>query len=117
MENKDKGNENKIILEYFNCTKDKMDKDGGNKTQRIYVCCSNYTLPKPIVDNGCEDLWRSENPGSSEFTCYDRSSGTRSRIERVYTDIKIASNTTVCDIMVSHLSLLKKQNLKRFILL
>ena len=106
MGNKDKGNENKIILEDFNCTKDKMDKDGGNKTQIIYICCSNYALPKPIVDNECEDLWRTENPGSSEFTYFDRASGIRSRIERVYTDINTASNIKAYDIMVSHLSLL-----------
>ena len=32
MENKCKGNENKIIFEDFNITMDKMDRDGGNKT-------------------------------------------------------------------------------------
>ena len=35
MENKNEGNENKIILGDFNCTMDKMDKYGGNKTQRL----------------------------------------------------------------------------------
>ena len=36
MESKNEGNENKIILEYFNCTMDKkMDRDGGNKTQTL----------------------------------------------------------------------------------
>ena len=35
MENKNEGNENKIILGDFNCTTDKMEKDGGNKTQRL----------------------------------------------------------------------------------
>ena len=49
MENKSDGNENKIILGDFNCTIDKMDMHGGNKTQRLYRCCSNYAL---IVDNG-----------------------------------------------------------------
>ena len=49
MENKNEGNENKIILGDFNCTIDKMDMHGGNKTQRLYRCCSNYAL---IVDNG-----------------------------------------------------------------
>ena len=53
------------------------------------------------MDNGLEDLWRRENQDSSEFIRYDRSSGTRSRIERVYTDIKIASNTKINHIMVS----------------
>ena len=28
MENKNKRNENKIILEYFNCAMEKMDRDG-----------------------------------------------------------------------------------------
>ena len=56
MENKNKGNENKIIIEDFNCTMDKMDSDGKNKTQRLYWCCSSYALSKLIVDNGLEDL-------------------------------------------------------------
>ena len=49
MENKNEEDENKIILGDFNCTMDKMDRYGGNKTQRIYRSCSNYAL---IVDNG-----------------------------------------------------------------
>ena len=56
---------------------------------------------KLIVNNGLEDLWRRKNRDSSEFTCYDRSSGTRSRIDRVYTDMKITSNTKINQIMVS----------------
>ena len=35
MENKSKGYENKTILEDFNCTTDKMDRDGENKTQGL----------------------------------------------------------------------------------
>ena len=31
-----------IILEDFNCTTDKMDRDGENKTRRRYWCCSSY---------------------------------------------------------------------------
>ena len=54
-----------------------------------YRCGSNYALPKLIVDNGLENLWRMENPDSSEFSYYDRSSGTRFRIDRVYTDMKM----------------------------
>ena len=46
------------------------------------------------------DLWRRENPGFSDFTRYDRSSGTKSRISRVYTDIKIANNTKTNHIIV-----------------
>ena len=48
-----------------------------------------FQLCPSFVDNGFEDLWRRENPESSEFTRYDRSSGTRSRIGRVYSDKKM----------------------------
>ena len=72
MQNKNEGNENKIILGDLNCTMDKIDRDGENKTQRLYRCCSNYALSKLIVDNGLDDLWRMENPDSSEFTCCNR---------------------------------------------
>ena len=54
---------------------------------------------KLIVDTGLEDLRRRENPDCSEFNCHDRSSGT-SRIDMVYTDIKIANNTKINHIMV-----------------
>ena len=73
MENKNEENENRIMLGDLNCTMDKADRDSENKTQRLYRCCSNYTLSKLIVDNGLEDLWRRENPDSIKFTCYDRS--------------------------------------------
>ena len=49
MENKNEGNENKLILGDFNCTMDKMDRCGGNKTQKLYRLCFSYAL---IVDNG-----------------------------------------------------------------
>ena len=99
MENKNEGNENKIILGDFNCTVDKMEKDGRNKT--LYKCHFNYALSKLIVDNGLEDLWRRENPDSSEFTCYNRSSVTGSRIDKVSTDIKMTNYTKINHIMVS----------------
>ena len=73
MQNKNKENGNKIMLGVLNCTMDTIDKDGENKTQRLYRCCSNYVLSKLIVDNGIEDLWRRENPDSPELICYDRS--------------------------------------------
>ena len=72
MQNKNEGNENKIMLGDLNCTMDKIDRDGENKIQRLYRCSSNYVLSKLIVDNGIEDLWRRENPDFSEFICYDR---------------------------------------------
>ena len=72
---KNEGNGNKIIPRNFNCAMDKMGKDGENKTQRLYRCCSNYALSKLIVDNELEVLWRRENPDSPEFIHYDRSFG------------------------------------------
>ena len=45
------------MLGDLNCTMDKIDRDGENKTERLYRCCSNYALLKIIVDNGLEDLW------------------------------------------------------------
>ena len=73
MQNKNEGNKNKIMLGDLNCTMNKIDRDGENKTQRLYRCCSNYALPKLIMDNGLKDLWRRGNPDSPEFICYDRS--------------------------------------------
>ena len=67
------GNENKIMLGVLNCTMDKIDRVGENRTQRLYRYCSNYALSKLIVDNGLEDLLRRENSDSPEFICYDRS--------------------------------------------
>ena len=75
MENKNEGKENKIILGDFNCTIDHMDRDGGDKTQRLYRSFSNHVFSKLIVDNGLEDLWGWENPDSPKFTRYDRSFG------------------------------------------
>ena len=61
------------MLRDFNYTMDKIDRDGENKTKRLYRCCSNYAMSKLIVDNGLEDLWRRENSDSSHFTRYDKS--------------------------------------------
>ena len=91
MENKSEGNENKIILGYFDCIMDKIDRDGGNKTQRLCRCGSNYALSKFTMYNGLD---------SSEFTHCSKFSGTRSRIDIVYTDIKIPNNTKINHIMV-----------------
>ena len=99
MENKNEGNENKIILADFNCTMDKMERDRRNKT--LYKCHFNYAQSKLIMDNGLEDLWRREKTDSSAVTYYNRSSGTGSTINRVYTDIKMAINTKINDIMAS----------------
>ena len=56
---------------------------------------------KLIVDIWFDSLSERENPESYEFTHYDRSFGKRSRIDRVYNDIKIANNTKINHIMVS----------------
>ena len=64
MGNKNEGNKNKIILGDINSNMDKMDRDGGNKAERLYRCRSNYALSKHIVDNGLKDLCRRENPDS-----------------------------------------------------
>ena len=74
---------------------------GERKTQRIYECHTNYALSKIIVDNGLEDLWRRKISDSSEFNCYDRSSGTRSKMGIVYIDINIARNARINHITVS----------------
>ena len=54
---------------------DKMDRDGENKTQVLYRCCSNNALSKLIVDNRHEDLWRRETADPPDFTHYNRSFG------------------------------------------
>ena len=41
MNNKNQRNENKTVLGDFDCTMDEMDRGGGNKTQRVYICDSN----------------------------------------------------------------------------
>ena len=61
------------MLGDLNCTIDKIDRNGENKTQRLYRGCSSYAVSKVIMDNKLEDLWRRENPHSPEFTCHDRS--------------------------------------------
>ena len=64
MENKNEENENKIIPGDFNCTMNKMERDGRNET--LNKCHFNYAKSKLIVDNGLEDPWRRKNPDSSE---------------------------------------------------
>ena len=61
------------MLGELNYMMNKIDRDGENKTQRFYRCCSIYALSKLIIDNGLEDLLWRENPDPTEFTCYDRS--------------------------------------------
>ena len=56
MQNKNEGNENKLMFGDLNCTMDKIGRDGENKTQRLYMYCSNYALSKLIVDSERVDL-------------------------------------------------------------
>ena len=70
--NKNEGNENKIILGDFNCTMEKIARYGGNKTQTIYRCCSNYAL---IVDNESRIYGERRTEIPPEFTQHDRSFG------------------------------------------
>ena len=98
MENKNEGNENKIILAEFNCTMNKMDRNGRNRT--LYKYHFNYAQSELILDNGLEDLWRKRTQIPLGSQRYNRSSGTRSTTDRVYTDIKMASNTKLNHIMV-----------------
>ena len=74
------------MLGDLNCTMDKIDRDGENKTQRLYRCCSNYALSKLIVDKGLEELWRRENPDSPEFICCNRSFA-KDHYRPAYTDL------------------------------
>ena len=56
MKNKSGGNGSKIILGDFNCSMDKMDRDGGKKTQKGYGCGSKYSHSKFINNSGFKDL-------------------------------------------------------------
>ena len=100
MQNKNKGNVNKIMLGDLNFTIDKIDSEGENKPQRLYRCSSNYALSKLIVDNGLEDLGegRTQIPLSSPATIGSLQGST---IDWVYTDKKIANNIKINHIMVS----------------
>ena len=70
MENENEGNESKTLLENFNCTKDKMEREMMEIKHRLYRSCFIYALSKLNVDNGLENLWKKENqiPLSSPAT-------------------------------------------------
>ena len=61
MENKDEGNENKIILGDFNCIMNKIEMNGRNKT--IYKCHFNYAYQNSswIMD------WRIYGEGKTQI--------------------------------------------------
>ena len=68
MENKNEGNENKIILGDFNCIMDKMERDGRNKT--IYKCHFSNALSNSswIMDWRIYGEGRTQIPLSSPAT-------------------------------------------------
>ena len=74
---------------------DKLDRDGGNKTQSIYRCYSNYALSKLILDN--EDLWKRKKL----VHLLQQALWQRPRIDILYTDIKLANKTKINQTMVS----------------
>lgn len=92
---------------------DKLDRDGTYKTKRLYECGFNHALAKDILDNEFEYLWRRENPDYSDFTHCNRWSATKSRRGRTYTDIIIAENIKINDIMVSFTDHQNASSLKR----
>ena len=53
------------------------------------------------MDNGLENQQRRKNPDSFKFTYYGRYFGTKSKIEKIYADIKIVANTKINHIMIS----------------
>ena len=58
-------NENKIILKGFNYTMDKMERYGGNQTQRLSRCCSNYGLSNSIQRQTPDSLAQIAKNGES----------------------------------------------------
>ena len=85
-------NENKIKLRDFNCIRDKMDRDDGNKRKDfidviLTMPCQNSSWIMSLR------IYGERRTQIAEFNHYDSSSGTRSRINGVHTDIKIAKNT------------------------
>ena len=87
MQNKNEGNENKIILGDLNCTMDKIDRDGENKTK--------YFIGAVPIMSCLKSLWimglRIYGEGRTQIIL--SSSATisplpRISIDRVYTGIK-----------------------------
>ena len=93
MKNKNKGNQNKIILGGFNW-RNKMEMEGGNKTEFIdavsIMPCQNssWKMDSRIYGEGITQISLS-SPAIID------------RIDRFYTDVKIASNTKNNHMMVS----------------
>ena len=107
IENKNEENGNKMLGD-FNCTIDKMERDGRNKT--LYRCRCNYSLSNLIAITD----WRIFGEGRTQIPL--TSSTTidllAQDLDRVYTDMKIASNTKIPIILMRFLLTDSSQKLK-----
>ena len=83
MQNKNEGNENKIMLGDSNCTMDKIDGDGVNKTKTVPImpCLnSSWIMVLRIYGGGKTQIFLSSSATIGPLT--------RISIDKVYTDIK-----------------------------
>ena len=89
------------MLGDLNCTMDKIDRDGENKTQRLYRCCSNCALWKLIVDHRLEVYgeWRTQSSPAT-IGPLPRIQDTQGLYWCLYW-YKIANNIKINHIMVS----------------
>ena len=96
------------MLGDFNCTIDKMERDGRNKT--LYRCRCKYSLSNLIAITD----WRIFGEGRIQIPL--TSSTTidllAQDLDRVYTDMKIASNTKIPIILMRFLLTDSPQKLK-----
>ena len=100
MENKNKGNENKIIFGDFQCTMDKMERNDENKADfRYAVSIMPWQNSLWIMNSMIYGEGRTQIPLSSPVTIDLLAQDTR--VDRIYTDIKAASNTKINHIVVS----------------
>ena len=87
MQNKNEGNENKIILGDLNCTMDKIDRDSENKTKYFIGAVPIMSCVKSLWIMGLRiyEEGRTQIPLSSSATIGPLP---RISIDRVYTSIK-----------------------------
>ena len=86
MENKNEGNENKIILGYFNYTMDKMHRYGGNKTQRLKRWLNINDRFSQCVLSSVYKFFNSESPeyfNETYFPAEPSNINTRSSFQRL----------------------------------
>ena len=98
LENSLDTNENLIILGDFNVTMHSIDRNS-NSINYKYKCHSAKTLSSLVADLGLEDSWRIANPSEREYTRLDGATGTRTRLDRAYTDKKLGPLTQIRHIL------------------